>query len=265
MTRNLTEQLLSDEPDTETEVEEVETEEVEIEDDEIDAEEVDPEEEVEESTEEEGEEPEAEPEETAAEKEPKQVPLAELMTERRKRQNLEQRLNQLEQSLTQKGQQEEAPDPLEKPKEFNTFIQKRIEEQNSITRMQISEHYAKKTHGEEVVMDALEALKEAPESDRPAGLATSIDPFGELVEWHKTYQKKAETKALLSDPEEFIKKIREEIRAELLADNGKSEEAKSGPAQQKPPASLAKKTSTKASTKPEPVELSTKQLFGVIK
>lgn len=85
-------------------------------------------------------------------------------------------------------------------------------------REQVSQLLAVDKHGVDTVKAAYEAFQAQPETPaRAAAFAAiqkSVHPYGALVEWHKREQAQAE----IADPEAFKAKLRDELKAELLAE-----------------------------------------------
>lgn len=175
----------------------------------------------------------AEPAKTPSPTDPShRVPLSEVLAERKQRQEqtkareeAEARAQRLEQQVadliklsgSKAGQEAapeapKAPDFYENPEGFIASQLQQIEWQRRNDLAHLSERRAIKAHGKEVVDAAYEAAKAAGLSDQ---FARSPDPYDDLVEWHSKAKAFAEVG---DDPKAFESRIREQVRAEVLAE-----------------------------------------------
>lgn len=183
---------------------------------------------------------EAEPEQVEPEQaeapepaEQKMVPLAALHDERQKSRAVTERLAQIEQMLQQgqtQAQQSEPvrlPDMFEQPEAYTQAITQMMAQREANLIAEMSERFARSTHGDQVVEAAFEAAKAAGVVDQFKG---KRDAWGDLVKWHKQHQVMSEIGA---DPDAWREqqraKMREEILAELSNQQQKQAAGKAGP------------------------------------
>lgn len=87
------------------------------------------------------------------------------------------------------------------------------------TREVYSRRDAERAHGADKVQEAYQALDQAIRAGKLNGnavraqLQRSIDPYGEIMEWHRNYQ-------IVSDPDTYRAKMEQEIEAKLLEKHG---------------------------------------------
>jgi hypothetical protein len=87
------------------------------------------------------------------------------------------------------------------------------------TREVYSRRDAERAHGADKVQEAYQALDQAIRAGKLNGnavraqLQRSIDPYGEIMEWHRNYQ-------IVSDPDTYRAKMEQEIEARLLEKHG---------------------------------------------
>ena len=158
----------------------------------------------------------------------RQVPLSELMAERKKRQEIE-RLHmeaearakayeQMQQRQPQQPQYQPQPQ-AEEPPDFYTNPEGALQfhlqkQQHAYENMMLnqSEVMARDKFGDEIVDTALKAAQ-------AAGVAASFrdqpHPWGELVKWHKRQQT---LQVVGDDPDAYRTKIEAEVRAKVLAE-----------------------------------------------
>ena len=158
----------------------------------------------------------------------RQVPLSELMAERKKRQEIE-RLHmeaearakayeQMQQRQPQQPQYQPQPQ-AEEPPDFYTNPEGALQfhlqkQQHAYENMMLnqSEVMARDKFGDEIVDTALKAAQ-------AAGVAASFKgqphPWGELVKWHKRQQT---LQVVGDDPDAYRTKIEAEVRAKVLAE-----------------------------------------------
>lgn len=181
------------------------------------------------------------------------VPLSELLSERKQRQEKERlyveaeaRAKAFEQMLQQQAQQRfqpppqaqqvEVPDPYTDPQGWAQHLQNQVQHQMLVNRAAVSRRMADRQFGAEAVQQALQS---APVALCNQLFENSPDPFGDLMDWHKEQQVRKEVG---TDLEAFKKRIAEETRLQVLA------ELKAGGANGQPqpkfPGSLANATAT---------------------
>lgn len=87
------------------------------------------------------------------------------------------------------------------------------------TREVYSRRDAERAHGADKVQEAYQALDQAIRAGKLNGnavraqLQRSVDPYGEIMEWHRNYQ-------IVSDPDTYRAKMEQEIEARLLEKYG---------------------------------------------
>lgn len=157
----------------------------------------------------------------------RQVPLSELMAERKKRQEIERlhieaearakayeqmQQHQPRQQPQPQAQPEEVPDPYTDPQGWAQHLQNTFQKQMLDNRAMISRRMAERQYGADAVQQAVTTV--------PAGIANQLyanspDPYGDLMEWHKEQQVRKEVG---TDLDAFKKKIEEEVRQKVLAE-----------------------------------------------
>lgn len=180
------------------------------------------------------------------------VPLSELLSERKQRQEeqrlrleAETRAKVLEQMHLQQPRHQpqpqvqqpvEEPDPYTDPQGWAQHQRNQVTEMIRQNRAAMSQRFAVAQYGAEAVQAALTSV---PNHIANGFYANSADPFGDLMEWHKEQQVRKEVG---TDLEGYRKKIEEEVRQKVLA------ELKAGGANGQPqpkfPGSLAAATAT---------------------
>ena len=101
---------------------------------------------------------------------------------------------------------------------------------------QFVEHFSKskaiEAHGEEGLTEAFRALDQAAASGNPDAIKTvaavkqSMDPYGDIVKWHKRQRVQAE---IGDDPAAYRAKLEAEIREKVLAELGSNEQPRQAP------------------------------------
>lgn len=160
----------------------------------------------------------------------RQVPLSELMAERKKRQEIErlhieaearakayeqmqQRQPQYQQPQPQQyAEPEQVPDPYTDPQGWAQHQEAKFQKQMMDTRASISRAAAVRQYGAEAVQQAIQS---APVNVCNHFYANSADPFGDLMEWKKEQQVRTEVG---TDLEAYRKKVEEEVRQKVLAE-----------------------------------------------
>lgn len=154
---------------------------------------------------------------------PHQVPLSELIEERKRRQSAEEfqrnqqrRIDQLEQTMARlaQPQQPQQPeiDPFEDPNAFAQNLMQAVDQRFLNMSLNESERRARSEHGAEAVDAAFEA---AQRSGFAQAFVNKPDAYGEMVRWYKA-QQVAET--IGADPNAYRQKLEQEVRAKVLAE-----------------------------------------------
>lgn len=165
------------------------------------------------------------PVEQQQQEQPRQVPLAELMEERKRRQSAEEyqrnqqrRIDQLEQTMArftqpqQPQQQQPQIDPYEDPEAFAHSLEQRIEQRFLNMSLNESERRARESHGSEIVDAAFEAARRSGFSQ---AFVNKPDAYGEMVRWHKGEQLR---ETIGEDPNAYKEKLKVELKQQLLAE-----------------------------------------------
>lgn len=153
----------------------------------------------------------AEPE--PAKEEPQTVPLAALHEERQKRQELERRLQRVEQAQP-KPEPEPAPDVFEDPEGYTKHVDGQVEQRVRTARLDMSEDMARMNYGDDKVNAALEAIEAHAGSPTHRAILENRNPYKALVEWHQQQTTAAE----IGDPAKWMEEQRAKIKAELEAE-----------------------------------------------
>lgn len=154
---------------------------------------------------------------------PHQVPLSELIEERKRRQSAEEfqrnqqrRIDQLEQTMARFTQPPQPPqpqiDPYEDPQAFAQSIEQRIEHRFLNMSLNESERRARDAHGAEAVDAAFEA---AQRSGFAQAFVNKPDAYGEMVRWHKAQQL---SETIGEDPNAYRERLKSEVKQQLLAE-----------------------------------------------
>lgn len=134
--------------------------------------------------------------------------LAKAQDETRKRQRLEQdlaserqRLAELQRQL-QEFQAQRAPDFQTDPQGHLEYVRQQAAQEAFNNKLNLSEQYARRTMGDELVSEAQHAYMAAAQRDPllRAELARQDDPYGFVVKWHKREKFLAEVG---DDPEAY--------------------------------------------------------------
>jgi hypothetical protein len=177
--------------------------------------------------------------ETAPQPESRNVPLKALEDERRKRQELEKRLQELEQraqprqqSQPQQQPQPQFPDPLDDPQGYARYMQQELQRSQFETRAMVSQEMMRAQHKD---YDEVEAIFVEAARSNPMLLQEMIS---HPVPGKYAYEQGRKIKLMqeISDPDAYRARLREEILAEL---NGTQAQQPVAPA----PKSLAGATS----------------------
>jgi hypothetical protein len=159
----------------------------------------------------------------AEQQQPHQVPLGELIEERKRRQSAEEfqrnqqrRIDQLEQMMARFSQPPQQPqpriDPIEDPDAFAQSIEHRIEQRFLNMTLNESERRARDSHGADAVEAALEA---AQRSGFAQAFVNKPDAYGEMVRWHKAQQLQ---ETIGEDPNAYKERLKQELKQQLLAE-----------------------------------------------
>lgn len=161
------------------------------------------------------------------------VPLSELLSERKQRQEKERlyqeadaRAKAYEQMVQQfrqpppqaPPQQEQAPDPWSDPQAAFAYQQRQFDERMLNERANVSEMIARQKYGDEAVEAATQA---AVREGAGQHFMRQRDPYGALMQWHRH---NLFLQKVGPDPDAYEKqieqKVREKVLAELKAGNG---------------------------------------------
>jgi hypothetical protein len=183
------------------------------------------------------------------------VPLGELQTEREKRQEEARLRKAAEENAAQYQRQIQEmqaamqarqnpppppPDPLLDPEGAFAHMQQQLQRQLINHTVNTSERMARRTHGNEVVNEALKAAYEA-------GIANKFqytdEPFEDLLRWHKRMKG---LQRVGDDVDGFEKQIREQERQKVIEELRTGKVALNGQGQPPPrlPGSLVDATSS---------------------
>lgn len=195
--------------------------------------------------------PDLEPSSEEEEQPDRRVPLSELQSERRKRQEYEARIAEIEQSARereavyqqqlrqlqpQQQQPQQEPDIFDDPDAYFSKRISPIQQQFENARLDMSEGRARDKFGDDVVEEAMAAAQQAGALGH---FAQQRHPYGELVQW---FQREKTLAEVGPDTAAYRSNIEKEVRAQVLA------ELKSGQTQGQPqarfPTSLADQTHT---------------------
>ena len=206
---------------------------------------------------EQAEEPEGEPEEQETEEPEAEPPAAEpekeepwtkkaVLDERRKRQEYEAKLKEYEAKLKELEGKKEAPDVFEDSEGYTKYIQQTMTQQMQNQQLNMSEFLARKEYPDldEKVARFEQMAQENPQIAQE--VFSSPSPYHALVD----VVKKAEEFDQMKDIDSYKSKLREELRAELLAEiEGTQAKVNKGrETAKKVPKSLAGQGSAGAST-----------------
>lgn len=175
-----------------------------------------------------------------------QVPLAHLIEERKRAQAAERERSQLLEAVARlTAQQQQAPqpvyqrpDPISDPEGAYAHLEHKVQQGFLNQHLNMSERYARTTHGSEVVDQALEAAQRA---GYDAMFVNRPDPYGEMVDWYRGQQVAQE---IGTDPAAYRARIEAEVATRVRAEVMAQLQAGRTPPQNLPP-SLS--TSTNAS------------------
>ena len=147
------------------------------------------------------------------------VPLAELISERKERQQYAQQVQQLTeavQRLTQPQPRQAPPQPQIDPEvdPAGAFNALRGEFSQALLsqRLDFSEASARKEHGSPAVDAAFEAAQKAGFTN---AFVNKPDAYGEMVRWHKAQQLQ---QTIGTDPAAYAEQLKAQIRAQVLAE-----------------------------------------------
>lgn len=156
---------------------------------------------------------EAKPAETPAAPEkrkpdPEFVPLKAVQEERRKRQELERRLQELE------TQRNPPPNLQEDPNGYQAHLQQTLQSSLLNERLNLSEAMVREKHGDGAVEEAQELFAQAAQQDPSLAnkLYSEKNPYGWLMKWAKSQKL---TREMGDDPDQWISQKEAEIRARI--------------------------------------------------
>ena len=179
---------------------------------------------------------------------------------------------QRNQPAQQAPHQQTSVDPLDSLlNDPNAYLGKQLEpirEETARLREFYSQREAVREHGQEKVVEAYQALDAAINSgamNRDAvmsSLRQSMDPYGDIVKWHAQH-------SIVSDPAAYEARIREKIKADILAEMQAQQQQPN--AQQQPPAnvvkippSLNRATSAASNTQGVAKPMNDRELFNTV-
>lgn len=194
----------------------------------------------------------AAPPAATVEDEARQVPYEALRDERTKRQAMERELAEMRQWRTQQeARQRQAQfDAIEDPNERMQMVQAEAAQFAAATKLQMSRQFAERQHGAEYVQEVVDFFNDPQHAPMSHHFMRTDDPFGAAVEY---FNANKALKEIGPDPKAYEQKLREQIRAEMLAELN--------PAKPKaPPASMAR--SPAAGGDSNPVGSGFDALFG---
>ncbi len=153
---------------------------------------------------------------------PQTVPLAELIDTRRRaqaaeqeRQEMRQQNQQLMEALSRLTRpQQPAPqpiDPVADPEAAYAALQQQNQQELLTIRLDMSESFARQRFGDQAVNEALDAAHAAGINRH---FAQHKDAYGEMMRWHQGQRLSQE---IGSDPSAYEARIREKVKAEILA------------------------------------------------
>lgn len=154
------------------------------------------------------------PEETPATKDEESEPWTKTayLDEKRKRQDAQNRVKELESQLS--GKKETAPDIFEDQEQYTSYLNSQISSAVNNTKAEISEFFARRDHDD--IDEKFERFKELAEQnpELKREVAASKSP------WHtmRDIVIKAEEMEALKDVDSYKAKLRAEIEAELKAE-----------------------------------------------
>lgn len=171
--------------------------------------------------------PQAEAPETPVEETPKEeptVPLAALHSVRDDNKELKRQLDHLTASLQPKPEPEVVPDVFDNPEAYTAHVDKRLENfqtqfqhERLVDKLNLSESYAVKQHGDQSVEEAKAWFTSQDQSFQDE-VRAQVDPYDYLIQKHK---QSSLTEKLNADPEKM-----KQVMALL---NGEQIEQKSAP------------------------------------
>ncbi len=148
-----------------------------------------------------------------------QVPLAELLNERERRQNLQRKLEEIERRQQEAERSKQAPDPyLEPIKSAEHVFQSQVQQHLAPVLQQLQEQrlydarqLAYQIHGRDKADTAIKAFDEQASPAERAQVMNSPNPFLASVEWHS---RKRVLEEVGDDPQKYLEKK----KADLLKD-----------------------------------------------
>ena len=126
-------------------------------------------------------------------KEPHVVPLATFLDKRDEAKELKRKLAEAEQRIQQYQQPQapvEIPDPYERPKEYQAYVNNQVEEQAFRLRLDMSGQFAEQQHGKDKVEEAVAWAQEQGRFDPTFGvrLRNQPNPVGWVVDQYRRDQ-----------------------------------------------------------------------------
>jgi hypothetical protein len=172
-----------------------------------------------------------------AEKTARDIPITALLDEREKRQRAEARLAMLERRFAESQPKPELPDPMTDAEGYTRTIIEAVSQRTTADRLAMSRAFAERDPaiGKALVDEAMAYFDEQPHEVSAQFLNAPL-PFHAAVEWFQ--QQKATAERTSPD---YEAKLRERLRAELLAEMGQVSQPSTRPSV---PRSLANATGT---------------------
>lgn len=153
---------------------------------------------------------EAEPPAAKTEEEQRHVPYEALRDERTKRQALERRLAEIE-----AAQQRARIEAIDDPDERTQAVQQQLMQAAVAHKVNLSRQYAERQYGPEFVQQVTDFFNDPRHAPMSHQFLRTEDPFGAAVEYFNAAQALRE---IGPDPKAYEQKLRERIKAEMLAE-----------------------------------------------
>ncbi|WP_288950447.1 hypothetical protein [uncultured Paracoccus sp.] len=148
--------------------------------------------------------------ETTDKEDQRHVPIEALRAEREKRQALERRIAEFE-AARQRAQIEAIEDPDQRAQ----AVQQQVTQAFLMERANLSRSYAERQYGEDFVNEVVEFFNDPKHAPMSHQFMREQDPFGAAIQYYNA------TRALQEigpDPKSYEQRLREQIKAELLAE-----------------------------------------------
>ncbi|MDQ7262698.1 hypothetical protein NM680_12940 [Paracoccus sp. PS-1] len=160
---------------------------------------------------------EAEPPAAKTEEEQRHVPYEALRDERTKRQALERQLQEMQQwRAQQEAQARQAQlQAIEDPDERIQAVQQEAVHAVISTRLQMSKLAAERQYGADFVQEVTDFFNDPQHAPMSHQFLRTADPFGAAVEYYNAAKALRE---IGPDPKAYEQKLREQIKAEVMAE-----------------------------------------------